>query len=1204
MHGGLLSIEWWGLAGTLVFAPRRPYLTTHKVSVSILSSRPRFCVECGAALPSEARFCPACGSRVASPEPAAPAEAPGQEPAPARPVVPTELQAKFEEARRQLAGDRREVVVLFADLKGYTAMAETMDPEEVGLLMQDLLGQLAACVRRYEGHVDKYIGDAIMALFGAPLAHENDAERAVLAALDMVNMMDRLRAERSQPLGLRVGLNLGEVVAAHMGSLDQLQYTVMGDTVNVASRLEGAAEPNTILVSESLHGRISDRFETLEMPPLTLKGKSEPLRAYRVLRFLPSAAGPRQGRTPFVGRTKELERLELFFREVEAARETALLIEAEPGTGKSRLIREALARTGVDFDRLGISFSQIDLPGLLPIPVDLFLQILGLDGASSSAEDAKGRAAEVLGEEASQHAAAIDELARTAAGEVVETPLADAEASRQNRWLVLAAFLKARSRERPLVVVVEDAHWADESVGELLGFLLVTVAEAPVGFLLSARPGSQFPWLPAGVPVLGLGPLAQADIEAILGTLLDRLRPGVRRELIARSQGNPLYVEELARSLQGRPDPGSASRSVPGTLQGLIQSRVDRLLPPVRSLLQMASVLGERAPVSLLARMYQLESQPVDFESALEKLEAEGFLEPGGDGEVGFHHALMQEVAYGALLIRIRKVLHESAARLGEEMFVDRREAEAPFFAHHYWQADLRTEAAPHLWTAGQAAAREHHLPAAERWLGRLTEVLAEDPGILTDLEEHARVHRIYGNVLLSRGILDEAEREFRNLSELGRRESEPAWVVEGLKDRGWVAWYHGRLDEARSLFEEGIEQLVPADDRLAAELHNGLGAVHTSRGDPDLALRDHEQALALRERLEDKTGMAKSHINIGNVFMGRHDYDRAETNLKRALALATEVSDRRLRCMALNNLGCLSMDKGEWKRSLSRFRHLEELAEETGHRLLRYLSLVNQGECLLRLGRISEALRCFSICVSEGDQVMEPTTRFIARVGLFEAYLRAMADEAARKTLSEIVELAAQPEMESNIADARLAEGRWEAAHGNWDGALEAFREASVAARRYDQPLSELLAQAHLSRALAHLGLTEEVPREIPSYTGTNRLMQALLTYLTADAKATAEPTRETAEALAEAGRMAAELGEVALERAAFERLGDVLSALGDLDQGREALTRASRAMRAIEEHLPDELRDGFLHPPRNIRLRELLAPGLPSSVAAPGTP
>ena len=1141
-------------------------------------------MECGGGLPEQAKFCPQCGTIV----PVAAAAPPPEPPAATGPPLPPGLRAKFESARQELRGERREVVVLFADVSGYTAMSEGLDPEEVSLIMQGLMRELADCVYRYEGYVDKYIGDAIMALFGAPVAHEDDPERALLAALDMLLVTAR-RRDQGSPIHLRVGLNIGDVVAAHMGSEMRLQYTVMGDAVNVASRLEGKAEPDSILISHALQERVAAIFETEEVPPLTVKGKSEPLRAHRVIRYRPAPLGLDHVVTPFVGRDAELAALESYFQSIASGEPGLLLLEAEAGAGKSRLLREAVAGTRVDLLKLEVEFSPILLPGALPVASALFRQLL--EGESEGPRAAADRLFESLGPDAEINRAGIEGLLESVGidgpgPDGDEGPL-DPKTERQNRWAGISALLKETSRRRPILLVFEDVHFASESDDEFLGFLVPVLAGHRIGIVATGRPGSARSWIPADAERLLLHQLDTQEVRSFLGDLFDGLRPSVRKELLRRSQGNPLYLEELARSM--RESMEAAVQTVPGTLQGLLQSRIDRLSPSMQLLLQMAAVLGPEFPTGLLARMYRLEDQPVDFEQALRALGEGGFVEAGDRAErYRFRHALMQEVAYGRLLLRVRKILHESAARLGEEFYADRLEAEAPFFAHHYWEADLSREAAPHLWNAGQAAARAYELMAAELHYERLAKVMEEEPSILEDPDERAQMAESYGYVLFDRGRHEDAEVWFGNLERLGETCNRPDWTVRSLWYQGLNAINRGELDRAESLLERGLSLVSDADDRFKADLHSGLGLVRHDRADADASLEHHEEALRLRSQIGDALGKAKSLMNMGNVYFNlRRDYDRAEEHYERALEFSQEAGDRLMQAGCTLNLGSLAMDRGAWQPALQRFQRVNDVAEEMGWSFLRFLSLRNQAECSLHLGKIDKTLVMLETCLKQGDDVLIPVNRVAIRLILFEAYTCALADDPAVAALDAALEVASRSGV-TEIADwVRGSEGRRLAAEEKWEASAAAFAEASeLASGLQNSDLVELYL-AHERRARARAGLEDrEVTAGRSSPQGP---IAARVGYLRADGQAARSASPEAARELGAAGEAAARLGHVTLERAAFERQAEVWGMLGEAHLREEALARAAAAMRKLAASLPAELREGFLAHPRNRVLGEV---------------
>jgi class 3 adenylate cyclase/tetratricopeptide (TPR) repeat protein len=1163
------------------------------------TARPRYCAACGAELVAEARFCGRCGARVEAGN-RGPGGLPGLDaPALAEPPVdtpepeaPPALRQKFENVKAELQGDRREVVVVFADLSGFTSMSETMDPEAVTILMNRILKQLADAVYEYEGYVDKFIGDAVMALFGAPLAHEDDPERAVLAGLAMQSVVARHNESSEIPLALRVGLNVGEVVAAHLGLGGRMQYTVLGDTVNVASRLEGAARPGTVLVSETVQRRVAHRFEAVEVPPLSLKGKTEPVRAFEIGSVREISGTGIESEAAFVGRELELAEAAAFLEDVGRGRPGALLIEAEAGGGKTRLVEEALRRAGDGIDPVVLRFTSVRHPGQRVPASEVFRQLAGAEES-----DPRARALELLGPDAERHRAGVLGLADE---DDAELGPADPATARQNRWVAVAALLRRAARRRPLLLWIEDAHWLDEAAAEFLGFLLPLLEHAPIGVIVTGRPELRGDWIPLDIRRLVLTPLADDASRALLGDLIADLEIDRQRDLVRRSEGNPLYLEQLVRALRE----GGAGAGVPGTVQGLIMARIDRLPAPVQTLLQMAAVLGTRFPAPLLRRMYGLEAERADFDAALRALERGGFLraEDPERGRWGFRHALTQEVAYGGLLVRLRKVLHESAARLGEEYFADRVEAEAPFFAYHYWQAGLSADAAPHLWIAGREAAEAHELPAAEELLDRLAEAAREDAREILAGTERPRFLEIYGNVLLHRGRLEDADLQFQELEREGERAGRPEWSARGLEYRGRTAWYRGALDVAEELFERGLRVLPADEDRIQADLHNDLGIVYYYRGRPEDAFAQHQAALSLRERLGDRQGMAKSCMNIGNLLADfRDDLEAAEEQYRRGLELAEAVGDRQLQYGTLFNLGTIVQDRGQWGESIEIFRRGERLLDEVGWSHAQYQNLQKQAESEIALGRIDAALRHLQLCLSHGDAVLEPVNRINTRTFLFDAYLRVFADEIAEAAIVDARRLMEELSVEEALEGVLLREGRWRASQGRWREAAEAFAEAAAQARRHNHGSFEELAEAHRQRAVACAG--EDETHESESETdaterasapphdsacGGRAPLRVVIGFLRADAESRRRPSPAAAESLGRAADEAARLGDAPLERAAAERMAAVWKACGDAAAHDVALDRAARAMADFEDGLSADLAEAFAAHPRNAALRK----------------
>ncbi|HZA60849.1 MAG TPA: adenylate/guanylate cyclase domain-containing protein, partial [Actinomycetota bacterium] len=578
------------------------------------------CPNCGSENPSGFRFCGTCGRPLA-------------------PVAP-------------FTADRRSVTVLFADLVGFSTMAEQMDTEEVHALITELFAKLSRVVERRDGRVEKFVGDAVLAVFGAPAAHEDDPRRAVESALEMLDVVSR---SSSSTLRLRIGINSGPVVAARS---EHGETGLFGDAVNVAARLQQVAEPDQILVSEAVWRRVRREFDGTPVGALKVKGRSQPVDAVRVLGAKPTAA-PHHG--PFVGRRDERALLELLWSSVERGNTHVVTIVGEPGVGKSRLLAELPPRdVAVDArvtcgpDRAFGPFIEV-LEGVLGgRPADLDELDAGVAALGIEAGAARGLAS-LLGLRAAATADATDE-----------------QQKRQLFGAVLAFLTQAAGRG-PLHVVLDDVHWADPSSLDLLEFLLGRLGGIPLMLILARRPaprGTEDRVGPrASHTTIQLEPLTDEESEELVRRFLavDDIPEDLQRTVVDRAEGNPFFIEELLRSLlelgsltcQGsRAFLESTTLDVPDTVQGTILARIDRLPAEDRLVLQHAAVLGRGFSTGLLETIL---GSP-DVIQRLDALSGAQLVVPGDDDRWSFKHALIEEVVYESLLQKQRHQIHQRAA--------------------------------------------------------------------------------------------------------------------------------------------------------------------------------------------------------------------------------------------------------------------------------------------------------------------------------------------------------------------------------------------------------------------------------------------------------------------------------------------------------------------------------------------------------------
>ncbi len=924
------------------------------------------CPNCQHQNSETAKFCENCGYNLrAAPPPAQPpmrrdtppADSPRATP-PSPPtdpglerlqkLVPREFARRLLDSRSgRVERERRVVTILFSDVKGSTALGDERDPEEVLEIMNGALDLLIEPVYRYEGTLARLMGDAILAFFGAPIAHEDDPERACLAALAMQHSIQQYAAELKRTRGLdqfavRVGINTGLVVVGEVGSDLRVEYTAMGDAINVASRLENAAEPGSIVISETTARLVQHALALESLGALALKGKTEPVNAYRVLgrQAAPTSARGIAGLTsPLVGRERELAALQRAVENLIQGNGGIVALTGEAGLGKSRLIAELRKSQSAD----GTS-PMAD--GESPIS-HLQLPVRWLEGRSLSYEsntpnapfmDMLGRFFEFAPDDTDlerydQLHARIQAILPGRADETapfIATLLGielTGEPLERIRYMMppmlrgeivknLIALIGALAVDKPTVLVFEDVHWTDASSLELIGALASLVTHVPLLIVILLRPNKTDPaWqlheslaaqYPAQHTTIALEPLNERDSRQLVANLLEieDLPESIRALILAKAEGNPFFVEEVIRSLldqklvvsevnladglpHWRATREIANIAIPDTLAGVITARLDRLDEEGKHTAQTAAVIGRNFRFDVLA---EVSDEPQALEPSLALLQTRELVRQRTDDPGRaylFKHALTQETAYNTLLKSKRTVLHkrvgETLERLAPQSVDD--------IARHFSEAGETRRAVPYLLAAGDRAIRSFAIAEALSYYSRAAETAKTGDNLTLT----RRAYEGLGNALTFANELERALELYREMFEFGKAHDDIPMQVSALnKTASIVGMRQGQFPAA----EEWVKQAETLAEQVGDKL--GLAEAYTIRcmlcmtqADFDGTIRYMEQSVDIGRELNVKEQMAFGLTHITSARMNMADLEGSFRTAQEGMAIALEIGDR-----------------------------------------------------------------------------------------------------------------------------------------------------------------------------------------------------------------------------------------------------------------------------------------------------------------------
>ena len=938
--------------------------------------------------------------------------------------------------------ERKLATVLFVDLVGSTALITGTDPEIARRRVQQYFDKVSHCVMTHGGLVEKFAGDAVMAAFGIPQAHEDDAERAVRAALGI------LESVRELGLDVRIGIESGEVVVD-----DESESTfATGEAVNIAARLQQAAPVNSIMIGPGAHRLTLGRFEVEDEGPVEIRGRAEPVWAWRVICVAGGRARPGVRQAPLVGREAELELLEnTYSRAVRDHRAHLFTIYGDAGVGKSRLASEfvgGLEGATVLFGRAlpygeGVTYSALS---------DMVKTAAGI-ADDDPLDDALEKLRDCCPDEA------VADLLALASG-VLEA--VKGERNQQEIAWAAREWAEKLAEPQPLVLVFEDIHWAEDALLELVEHMSTWVKNVPILLLCLARPEllDLRPGWGGGrvrATAIELEPLGRTDSEALVEALLDgELGSGARQAVLEKSEGNPLFVEETVRMLSEAN--GGGIERIPDTLQALIAARIDHLPPGGKELLQGAAVMGR---IFWKGALNELVLEGTDIDPLLEDLHLREFVLPevrssiSGEDAFKFKHVLIREVAYGGLSKAARAGYHQRFAewlrkRAGEELLEVR--------AYHLDHATallaeldgsppekLAIEAAAALEEAGRRALAREANATARKLLVRAVELeptverrfqaaraawrMSEFPVVSPEMQEVLRLAREAGDKdlearalaalaevsIFREGDVSRGEELAREALEVAERDESKVLALEVLNT---VAWWRGRLTEGEGYAQEQLEiarRLERAD--LESEALLSLAGIYTSRQEDDRAEPLIERAKTLAEESGSLTARAHAYMQSGELHGWRRRDEEALEEYERARELFAEVG-------AATHLARTMLRIASTVRRSGDLEEAEKLARE-GIRILKPLE--DRGtlcevqrflaEVLLDQGRLDEAeLYALKAVETVGPQDVSSQASTKASLALVRASQG--RDEEAEALLRESIEILERSEYSRFLSD------------------------------------------------------------------------------------------------------------------------------------------------------------------------------------------
>jgi len=946
-----------------------------------------------------------------------------------KPYVPKAVTSRILEGKGSLPSERSEATIIFIDIRGFTKLADQLDPEKATEIINNIFAPIVGIIEKYGGSTNKFLGDGLMAVFGTPFSHEDDPERAARASIEITKSIEengKIKiGNKVKSLKARIGINTGVCISGEIGSALRKEFTVIGDTVNLASRLQANATPGRILIGEKTFQRIKDNFMTSPPRKLKIKGKKDLVLVYTLkgekkkISFLEQK---KDSHSPFMGREKELKNLKETLKKSYQSKGQAVEISGELGIGKSRLILELTKDSfAKEFNILSSHCSSWEESKPYAPLKEIFTKIFGIKFDDNSKEIEK-KIENKLKEIDSSLLFASSYFSRLLSSKIKSLEEIMVQSKEESNLFirVVKKLLFSFSSQKPLLIIIEDVQWIDDASTEFLIQCSKELKTYPVMFICSFREPLKKKLYIAGAKRIILSPLKNAETDKLIKYLIKEndIYKLMKDKIIITANGNPLFIEEIIRGIEekklsadkDKPDNYAEifeNFQIPDTVQSIARARIDLLPVGLKEILYQASVLGRYIEITLLQKITNLKDE--GLLEAIKKLQKHEFVEevkavPQLQRYFAFTHSLIQEIAYNSLLFKTRRNLHNRIGLVMEDMYLSKIDEKVEEIAHHFKNSDDKIKAVFYLNKAGDKAQSLYAFKNAINYYRDSIKILE-----LTELEKEqlTQLSEIYNKLAFSQSIIGERKDAEINLTK----------ALKYSKKNG----------------DKDNESLVLM----------GMGNLYGDIGKWDKAIEYFKNSLLISEEINNLRRKARIIKSIGLAYLFRGDTEKGYKYLKDSLKICEEIKAEALLAMVLNNMGIYYDMVGEWKKAIEVYKKSLSISKKYNNVIEMSNIMGNIGIVYSTLNNSNSAISNYKKSIILSERIGDIYNQGINFVHLGEEYLKKDKFNEVKYYISNAEKIFKELEDKLGLADVYKLKGILSKKLKNWEESDNYFKKS-----------------------------------------------------------------------------------------------------------------------------------------------------------------